>query len=207
MNRASFSVYHVLSARLAQQLVVKDLLHDLLICWADTDPLVDTYALGGPRLRYADGKAKELEVAVPLVTTLRSGLVEHWDTAWSTTSANVPLPNRIKRAHAEASGAQYRLFDRRVFESNRTETKNRKSAQRVLYAGHDLVTEEAECRALLELVNEPKTISHLSAKLGKPETYALLVALRLWLQGRVTLPMTSSLMSAAWIVAGTGHGN
>ena len=205
MSRSSYSVYHVLSARLARQVVVTDLLHDLLICWADTDPRVASYVVGGPRLQFADSTGNPREVQIPLLTTLTTGQVEHWDTTWSRSAVDDSLANRIKRTHADETGATYRLFDRGAFESNRIETKNRKSAQRVLYAGHGVATEEAECRVLMALVQGPQAISTLSATLGRSDTFASLVTLRLWLKGRVSLPMTSSLMHMGWEVTRSGR--
>ena len=201
MSRDSYSVYHVLSARLEKQIVVTDLLHDMLICWADTDPSIATYTVGGPRLRFFDRKGKERVAQVPLVTTSREGQVEHWDTTWSTNGAGECLASQMKQAHAQDVGATYRLFGRSVFESNRIETKNRKSAQRYLYAGNGVATEAAECQSLLALVDGPQPISRLSLILGRSDAFASLVVLRLWLKGRVVLPMTSSLMQPNWVVA------
>jgi hypothetical protein len=205
MSRNSYSVYQVLSARLAMQIVVKDLLHAMLICWADTDPKISTYAVGGPRLRFFDQKGNEREVQIPLVTTSSAGQVEHWDTTWSTNPNDDSLARRMKRTNAQEVGATYRLFDRTVFESNRIETKNRKSAQLYLYAGNGVATEAAECRAMMALVDGPQPISKLGSTLGKSDTFASLVALRLWLKGRVVLPMASSLMQPSWVVGRSGH--
>ena len=127
--------------------------------------------------------------------------MEHWDTTWSMNGADDCLARRMKQAHAEDAGATYRLFDRGVFESNRIETKNRKSAQRYLYAGNGVATEAAECQSLMALVDGPQPISKLGLILGKSDAFASLVVLRLWLIGRVVLPMTSSLMQPNWVVA------
>lgn len=204
MSRESYSLHYVLSATLGAQILVADALHAQLICWADTDPNIAKYTVETETLLYVNKKGIKKEVKLPLIATSRTGHIEHWDTTWAKNDGEDSISTRIKRAYAEEVGAAYRLFNRCVFEINFIEAKNRMSVQRVLYDGKGVATEKAECRVLMELVEEPLTLTSLTSRLGINETFTKLAVFRLWLKGHVLLPMNEILLQQSWIVRRSG---
>ena len=200
MIRKGFSVYLVRSARYGTTLQLSSLMHKLLLTWADTSPDVADYTVNSPTFDFVDrGKARQ--TSVPICVKTRSGRTRFLDMSTYGLASAPSLSRQVKQAHAEQSGADYEVFDRDRFNQNYVEKKNRQSAQNLLYMAHGLNTSELQANCLMALGRAgARTVQDLAAAIETSPTKMLVVALRLWLENKVSLPLTTQLMQPSWTV-------
>lgn len=190
-RRTSYS-YHCVLSPSQGAVVLKTRLHEALLAWADTEPLVRAIAMPNQMVRFREGR-NERTVHIPLLVEWGDGSRCYWDAAFAATNPESP-GTAAKRTFAAAADADYRLFCWTTFFSRqRTELKSRLALQNFLYSGLAVGTEEIEPEALLRLAQSPCTVAEL-AKVCHVDDHEMLLAIaRLWRRGAVCWPIASTL--------------
>lgn len=198
-RRASYSYHCVLSPSLGP-VVLNTRLHEALLAWADTEPMVRTIAMPNQAVRFREGR-KERTVHIPLLVGLADGSKCYWDVTFAASQHESP-GTAARRDFATAVDAGYRLFCWTTFFSlQRTELRSRLILQNFLYAGLGVGTDEVECEALLRLAQAPCTVAELAKVCGVDIHQMLLAVARLWRRGTVTWPIASTLPGPHLLVA------
>ncbi len=203
MIRKGYSLYLVRSAKYGTTLKLGDALQKLLVTWADTTPGVTGYSVATPAFEFTVGN-KTKTATVPLVVGIE-GHAQYWDITQHGSAGKPSATNEVIRAHAELGACGYELFDSERFNPNLIETKNRQSAQNLLYLAHAWDTNELETECLMALVPGALTVAQLAKKLLRTETQTMVIALRLWLRKRVVLPLTTDYLQPSWTVRRADH--
>lgn len=199
MKRPGFSVFHVRSARYGRTLVVSNAAHMALVTRADTSPELGHYDLGTPTYQFAFG-GKDLTTTVPLSGLRKDGRRVFWDVAQERYSPEGAFALDIRQKRAALEGADYVLFDSDVLGSTFAEVKNRSTMQSHLFQARDRETHDEETACLMALLQEPLSLSSLSERLELPLEVVTVSILRLWLKGRVVVPMRTQLLQPSWVV-------
>jgi len=190
-RRTSYSYHCVLSPSVGA-VVLKTRLHEALLAWADTEPLVRAVSMPNQTVRFREGH-NERTVHIPLFVEWGDGSKCYWDVAFAATDPESP-GTAAKRAFATADDADYRLFCWTTFFSRqRTELKSRLALQNFLYSGLAVGTEDVEPEALLRLAQSPCTVAELAKACDVDDHEMLLAVARLWRRGAVCWPIASTL--------------
>ena len=205
LPRRGYSVHFARSTRLGRHVSLPDSLAQKVLVWADTDPRVLSYSLGGPTWTYQNSKG-QADSTSPFITVRMAGNASsYWDFRWSRTSSATSKSCAAKAAHSAAEGFGYKVFAPGDFHVNLVEHDNRVIAQKLLYDGLGVDTAALEAKVLMELTS-PRTVLELGARLSLSHTRTTFIVLRLWLRGLAHLPMTTERIQPLWLVRRSGHG-
>lgn len=199
MKRTGFSVFLVRSARYGKTLNVSHAAHMALVTRADTSPELGHYDLGTPAYEFMF-KGKSHLTKVPLSGLRKDGRRVFWDVAQHRYSAKGEFALSVRRERALLEGAEYIIFEGDVLGDDYVEAKNRKTAQAYLFQARDRETHEEEASCLMELLHGVRTLQALTERLGVPLTVITVAVIRLWMKGRVVVPMTTELLQPSWPV-------
>lgn len=199
MKRTGFSVFLVRSARYGKTLVVSNAAHLALVTRADTSPELGHYDLGTPTYEFSF-EGKSVSTTVPLAGMRKDGRRVYWDVAQERYSKKGALALSVRQERAELEGADYVLFESNVLGATYAEVKNRNSMQSYLYRARDRETHDEETACLMALAQRPLLLAGLCEQLALSLEVATVSVLRLWLKGRVVLPLSTQLLQPSWEV-------
>lgn len=205
MKRTSYSMHCVLSARLGKQIVLPSRAATRLIDIADTTPRVLTYAVADVRLPYVDGRGRRDLTTIALTAQLRDGTFEQWDIG-EPSKVDEDSALMIKCAYSRSRQHRYRLFAPKQLLAPTIETANRTTIRLTLFSGLRRSTDDEQDSILDCLRDRSRTIKELTYLCKLPDQIIYLATLRLWLDGRVRIPLVAQCLSPEWLIERGSHG-